>query len=166
MPPQLQELLTDDGETLYMVRGTDPAEILTVAVAEADSDDMVVTTELGDVAIVSIRAMPCRPERCEEKHSVHYVPTREGSRGSFRGAFLEARPADDEEIAEREARCQWGVGESPSRVVPYACEETALWMAAHRDGSPFYSGRSHVYYRADGGTPWRRVETVSGGNAV
>lgn len=78
-----------DSDSMILVPGTDPAQILTDAAGELD-DDEEITTPLDDVEVEWWRTSPCHPNSCGEgPHRIHYHPTRGRSRGGFQAAALE-----------------------------------------------------------------------------
>ncbi|MEU4229454.1 hypothetical protein AB0F17_34600 [Nonomuraea sp. NPDC026600] len=105
-------LLESGNGPFLLVRGTVPTELHHAAVAYAADDDLVVIDSIADVAPGWARAIPGCPGTCGcGRSSVHYVPARPSSRGAFEAAFIEARYAEEGEIAQRAAvadgaRCQ------------------------------------------------------------
>lgn len=85
--PEITRFCSFDGDEI-LVPGTDPATILAAAVAEVDDDEEVLAT-VDDVRVEWWRTIPCSPTFCDEgPHRIHYIPTRERTRGGFQAAAL------------------------------------------------------------------------------
>lgn len=94
-------LLHGEEGPLLMVRGTDPAVIHAAAAEWAAEDGTAVSDDVADVLVRSIRAIAwCPIEACGcGNPGKHYIPTTPGSRGSFRGAFVELHDVPEEVAA-------------------------------------------------------------------
>ena len=162
--PKVIESLGPDGMWLT-VRAETLDEALRLAQEEAEDGDRVILTPPEEVRIVSIRAMPCARGECEITYRhVHYDTTKPGSRGSFRGAFIEVRPMDEDEIEARERGWLWGVGsdDDPDRHVwAYRSEEVARRIIEHYRQTEPGGGPRRLFHRADGNAPWREVEMIT-----
>lgn len=100
MPEQIRELRGDNGPML-VIRGEDPAEIHRLAMEWATEDGSEVSEDLEDVQVISIRAINwCWSWICDcGQPGRHYIQARPGSRGSFRGAFVELHYPAPQEVS-------------------------------------------------------------------
>ncbi|TMR13794.1 hypothetical protein ETD86_29965 [Nonomuraea turkmeniaca] len=127
-------LLEGGNGPLLLVRGHAPVELRHAAVTYAAEEDLVVIEGVADIEPGWVRAVPWCPGACGcGRSSVHYVPARPKSRGAFEAAFIEARYAEEEEIAQHSqvadgARCQVQVRIDPAHSAAAArCTFGAWW---------------------------------------
>lgn len=81
--------MEDDGSSALIVPGTEPEQIMTAAMGELDTDELI-HTSIEDVEVGWWRVNPCHPSSCYETggHNGHWVPTLRQTRGGFQAAAI------------------------------------------------------------------------------